>query len=38
MENLGFEMNKRNYEMQNICTNGKTCRVLENALASFGPI
>ena len=38
LKRLGFEMDKRNYEIWNICTNEKTCRVLKNALTSFGPI
>ena len=29
-QRLDFEMNKRSHEVENICTNGKTCGVLEN--------
>ena len=31
-------MNKRSFEIRNICTKEQTCWVLENALTSFGPI
>ena len=31
-------MNKRSYKMLNICTNEKICKVLVNALISFGVI
>ena len=36
LQNCKFEINKRNYEKINICKVKKICRVLENALTSFG--
>ena len=34
---LTFEM-KRSYEIWNISPNGKSCRVMQNVLTTFGPI
>ena len=34
----GWNSNKRNYEIWNICTNEKGYGALDNALTNFGPI
>ena len=33
-----IDTKEREHEMWNICTNGKTCGILENVLISFKPI